>query len=431
VEPLHSAALSFVTKGIVPEGLVAEVAVAEGDKVEKGALLARIDSRELQLRLEAAKAALAQAQANYDQLMAGASPSEIAQARAQIAQAEAKTQAAVNSVTPQDTAAAQAQLDEARANLARLESGPKGTRLRDRQADYSRIYWENQSLAGELDQQQIDREAAAQRALQDAEKALEQAQVAYEQARQAEITDMAAAEADVQSAQAALEESMTGAEAAEVAAARARVAQAEANLSNLHGGSRAADVQAASAEVAGAQAALEQLTTDPREVDLAGRAAQVRLAEALLKQSELALELAALRAPIAGTIVKVGIKVGEIPSISEPAIILADLASVQIVTENLSESNIMRVAEGDSVMITFDALPGYELPGRISHISAFGENSLDSRAVTYKAIITPARQDSRLRWNMSATVSIKTARTTALGSTDKGQTLSTPSENGE
>src|SRR5687767_1935330 len=68
VEPLHSAALSFATKGIVPEGIVAEVAVAEGDNVEKGALLARIDSRELQLRLEAAKAALAQAQANYDQL---------------------------------------------------------------------------------------------------------------------------------------------------------------------------------------------------------------------------------------------------------------------------------------------------------------------------------------------------------------------------
>jgi HlyD family secretion protein len=470
VEPLHSAALSFATKGIVPEGLVAEVAVAEGDKVEKGALLARIDSRELQLRLEAAKAGLAQAQANYDQLMAGASPSEIAQARAQIAQAEAKTQAAVNSVTPQDTAAAQAQLDEARANLARLESGPKGTRvrvaqaaldrararlqserdslsaaktdaqlqveqsanaLRDRQADYSRIYWENQSLAGELDQQQIDREAAAQRALQDAEKALGQAQVAYDQARQAEITDMAAAEADVQSAQAALEESMAGAESSEIAAARARVAQAEANLSSLHGGSRAAEVQAASAEVAGAQAALEQLTTGPREVDLAGRAAQVRLAQALLKQSELALELAALRAPIAGTIVKVSIKVGELPSISEPAIILADLSSAQIVTENLSENNIMHIAEGDPVMITFDALPGYKLPGRLSHISAIGESSLDSRAVTYKAIITPAWQDPRLRWNMSASVSIETAKAAVPGSTDKGQTLSTPSENGE
>lgn len=64
--------------------------------------------------------------------------------------------------------------------------------------------------------------------------------------------------------------------------------------------------------MAGAQAALDELTTGPRDVDLAGRAAQVRLAQAQLKQSELALELAALRAPIAGTIVKVSIKVGEI-----------------------------------------------------------------------------------------------------------------------
>lgn len=83
------------------------------------------------------------------------------------------------------------------------------------------------------------------------------------------------------------------------------------------------------------------------------------------------------------------------------------------------------------MVITFDALPGYKLPGRLSHISAIGQSSVDSRAVMYKAIITPAHQDPRLRWNMSASVSIETARTAVFGPPDMGQTLSTPSENGE
>src|SRR5689334_20598063 len=52
VVPQNSVMLSFPAKGIVPEGFVGEVLVKPGMMVEKGALLARLDTRNLELQIE-------------------------------------------------------------------------------------------------------------------------------------------------------------------------------------------------------------------------------------------------------------------------------------------------------------------------------------------------------------------------------------------
>ena len=52
----------------------------------------------------------------------------------------------------------------------------------------------------------------------------------------------------------------------------------------------------------------------------------------------------------------------------------------------------------------FDALPGLELPGKLQRVAAIGTENFETRGATYMAYITLDRQDSRLRWNMSATV---------------------------
>jgi HlyD family secretion protein len=445
VVPLNSVALSFPSQGSGLDGLVSEVLVKEGDRVEKGALLARMDQRGLELRVEEAQAVLAQAKAHYDQLMAGASPQQVAAARAQLAQAQAKIRQAAGSVTPQDFTAAQAELTEARTALAQLQTGPKDTRvqmaqaavdrarnrlqtdrdrlsaaktdahlqmeraandLRDKQAEYSRIYWENQGQTNQLDQQRLDREAAALRAIQNAEKALDQARLAYEQARQAEVNGVAAAEAEMREAEAAQREVLAGADASLFAAARARLARAEANIASLQGDQHSGAVDAAAAEAEGAQAALEGITAKPRDVDLAGVVAQIQQAEVALKRSQLDLELAALHAPIAGTIVEVNLKVGEAPRATQPVIVLADFSAWQIITADLNEIDMMRIGEGNPVKITFDALPNFELSGKVVRVSEIGEESFQTQNVTYAAIITPDRHDSRLRWNLTAAVTI-------------------------
>jgi HlyD family secretion protein len=54
--------------------------------------------------------------------------------------------------------------------------------------------------------------------------------------------------------------------------------------------------------------------------------------------------------------------------------------------------------------MTFDAIAGLELTGRVSRIRPIGENKQGD--ITYVVRVTPDRQDARLRWDMTAAVSI-------------------------
>ena len=112
IEPRQEAALSFT----IP-GRVAEVLVAEGDRVAAGTPLIRLDNREATAQVASARAALAQAEADLKQLLEGATPEEIAQARAQVEAARGALVQTSGSVTEADIAAARARVDEARARL--------------------------------------------------------------------------------------------------------------------------------------------------------------------------------------------------------------------------------------------------------------------------------------------------------------------------
>jgi HlyD family secretion protein len=331
--------------------------------------------------------------------------------------------------------------------------------LRDRQTEYDRIYWDNQKLReqlGEADfpQELNDREAAALRAVQNAERDLDQARVAYEQAVQAEVTGLANADAQVAQAQASYDKVLTSIDTAQVvaaraqvaqaqanydklvridpvqrssavaqvaqaqanldkllkvepsdlAAARAQVAQAQANLTKLLGDEQTGRVNAAAAGVTNAQSNLEKLTAPAGAPDLASALAEVEAAKVSIKEAELALEQATLRAPMRGTIAEVNLKVGEVPSTDTAAIVIADFSTWQVETTDLTELSVVQISEGDPVTLTFDALPGFELTGKVARIDTIGKNKQGD--ITYTAIVTPDTQDSRLRWNMTAAVVI-------------------------
>ncbi len=70
-------------------GQIEELAVKEGDRVEAGQVIARIDSQALAIQVEQAEANLAAAQAKLASLEAGNRPQQVAQAESSVAQAEA------------------------------------------------------------------------------------------------------------------------------------------------------------------------------------------------------------------------------------------------------------------------------------------------------------------------------------------------------
>jgi HlyD family secretion protein len=87
-----------------------------------------------------------------------------------------------------------------------------------------------------------------------------------------------------------------------------------------------------------------------------------------------------------------------------PLVRLADLSGWRVETTDLTELSVVRIKGGDRAIITFDALPGVEIPGTVTRINALGENRRGD--ITYTAVITPDEQDARLRWNMTASVMI-------------------------
>ena len=97
---------------IAPEvaGRVLELKVAEGDRVTKGDLIARLDTRDTELALARARADRAQADAQLRLLLAGSRPEDIRQSAAQATASRA------------DVSAAEADLANAQADLDRYEA---------------------------------------------------------------------------------------------------------------------------------------------------------------------------------------------------------------------------------------------------------------------------------------------------------------------
>ncbi|RPI50673.1 MAG: biotin/lipoyl-binding protein, partial [Acidobacteria bacterium] len=96
---------------IAPEvgGRIVELMIQEGDRVKRGDVIARLDSRDADLALQRAKAERAQADAQLRLLQAGSRPEDIRQAEAQAAAVVA------------EVAAAQADLEGAETDLQRFE----------------------------------------------------------------------------------------------------------------------------------------------------------------------------------------------------------------------------------------------------------------------------------------------------------------------
>ncbi len=131
----------------------------------------------------------------------------------------------------------------------------------------------------------------------------------------------------------------------------------------------------------------------------------VNVAQAELDSANAALAATELRAPFAGTVASLDVNRGELVASTAPVAHLADFSNWQIETTDLTELNIANIHEGDTATVSFDAIPGLELPGKVSKIRLYGDTKQGD--IVYTVIVTPDQQDTRLRWNMTAKVSIQ------------------------
>ncbi|MBN1313718.1 MAG: efflux RND transporter periplasmic adaptor subunit [Anaerolineae bacterium] len=206
------------------------------------------------------------------------------------------------------------------------------------------------------------------------------------------------------------------------------VASAEAALANAEASAEAA--QAAYDEVAwlpGVSASpqslqLEQATNNvnvaqsnldylySNRPDTKRAADNLELANLAMQKAELnkeiaeeALKKAALRAPFGGTVNEMYVHEGEVVSAGTPVMLIADLSTLHVETTDLNENDVVNVSVGDTVLVTFEALPDLELEGTVTEIAL---KSTEGIGVNYTISIELDDIPADIRWGMTAYVEI-------------------------
>src|SRR5205085_11533355 len=113
-----------------------------------------------------------------------------------------------------------------------------------------------------------------------------------------------------------------------------------------------------------------------------------------------------LHAPFDGTVVTLNGKPGEDTPVGTFLVRLADLSQWKVQTKDLTELSISRVQVGAAADLSFDAIPDAVLTGKVTRIDAFGTNRQGD--IVFAVTIAPDKTDARMRWNMTASVRIKT-----------------------
>lgn len=378
VVPVRSAALA------VPlSGRVSMVLVTEGDRVELGQLMLTLENARQAVAVELAQAGLKRAQARLEELKNGPRDLEIEVAQSAVSIAEAQLVKATQGARREDIAVAEASLAAAQASLEKAKEGPD----------------ENQIIAARAELANAEAKLRVSQAMYDAVKWMPDIGVQPQTLQLEQDTNT------YNAAKARLEKLLRGPGDLAIASAQSQVEKAQAELNRVAAPARAADYGMVVAEIRKAKAQLALIREGTRPEVIAAAEADVASAEATLREAKIALAETQLRAPFAGVIASLDVTTGEHVSPGNPIIRLAGFPAWQIQTTDLNELNVTKIRTGAAATIKVDAIPGLALQGKVVAIRAIGENK--SGDINYTVIIQPDKNDERLRWNMTAEVTIE------------------------
>lgn len=160
----------------------------------------------------------------------------------------------------------------------------------------------------------------------------------------------------------------------------------------------------AQADVEKSRAELDMAVSGQRQESIDVAQADVQVATAKHNEMEVSVSNMEIRAPFDGEISFLEVRPGEQVKEGDILIRILQPGKWVIHTEDLTEINVAGVKEGNAALLTFDALPGVSLPGKVVKIRSYGEKKRGD--MTYTIYIDPNEFDGRLKWNMTATVSI-------------------------
>jgi multidrug efflux pump subunit AcrA (membrane-fusion protein) len=341
VEPAERVNLAFEASGRVQE-----VFVKVGDRVEAGALLARLDTEQMSLEARQAEAALALAEAQLEQLRGRPRAEEIASAEAEIRAAEAQVNAAV-------------------ANLDQLKAGASAAEIAAAEANVASV--------------RVQQEVS-----QDSHDEIVHGKGADEEEKKQAAYDLYAANEALEAAQAQLDDLQAGPDRDVIRASEATVEAAMALRDAL-------------------QAQLDLLLAGATEEQIADAEAQVAQARAALELAKLSLDRAALDAPLDGVVAAVNVEVNEPVSAGMPAITVLDTSAFHI-TVRVDEIDVVQLTEGQAAQVTLEAFPDAIIDGVVDGIAPVA--TFEEGVIYYDVTIGLAPSDVPVRSDLTANATI-------------------------
>lgn len=330
-------------------GKLLERTAGEGDSVQKGAVLARLDHEQLLRQKEREQAALALAQA------------QLAQAGTALRWQQQTWSAEVDQ--------RQAELASSQARLRELESGSRPQEVQEARAGVS-------SAEAEFERARADWQRA-QTLLKDDDISRSQ----FDQFRSRFETSQAA------------------------------LNQARQRLSLVEAGPRVEVIQAAGAQVERARAGLKagqanELEVQRRKQEIPARQAEIARAKAQIAviNSQIADSVAA--APVSGVVLTKAAEPGEVLAPGATILTIGDLQHPWL-RGYINERDLGRVKIGAKARLTTDSYPGKEYQGRVSYIASEAEftpkqiQTADERVkLVYRIKIDVENPNQELKLNM-------------------------------
>lgn len=143
----------------------------------------------------------------------------------------------------------------------------------------------------------------------------------------------------------------------------------------------------------------------PNTEQLASLEARLKNAKAQQASGEATLSNYELTAPFNGEVMEINVSVNEMVGPETRAVIVADTSQWFIETSDLTELEVVDVAEGQRVSILADALPDVEMSGVVEDISkSFKSQGGD---ILYTVRIKVDDVDPRMRWGMTVEVTFE------------------------
>lgn len=156
------------------------------------------------------------------------------------------------------------------------------------------------------------------------------------------------------------------------------------------------------ADIKAAQARLDYLLDQPFPEDIAIAESNVENAKIDLVEAQTLLEESQLFAPLEGTIIQVFVNNFEYIGAGDPIVQIGNPDNL-IIRSQIEDMDIGGIDIGDVLEITFGALPGVEVKGKvISILPALG----NSNPGVFTVLIEPEEIPAGVRWGMTAQVHI-------------------------